>query len=56
MENVSGHRVHVASDNPDIQVQGFANGNKLYIALNNLDDASQGVSLNFTDGMAGFQM
>ncbi|ANQ51878.1 carbohydrate-binding protein [Flammeovirga sp. MY04] len=54
-KNVSGRRVHVYSDNPDIQIQGFANNNMLYVALNNLDDQSQNVNLNFLSGLSGLQ-
>ncbi|MBD0403752.1 carbohydrate-binding protein [Flammeovirga sp. EKP202] len=54
-KNVKGNRVHVATDNPDIQIQGFADGNKLYVALNNLDDANQTVNLDFASGLGGFQ-
>jgi hypothetical protein len=44
-KNVSGDRIELNSSNPDVQVQGFRNGNKLYVALNNLDDADRTVSL-----------
>jgi len=44
-KNVSGDRIELNSTNPDVQVQGFRNGNKLYVALNNLDDADRTVSL-----------
>ena len=45
-KNVSGERIWIQSDNPDIQVQAFKNGEKLYVALNNLDDFSQTVDLS----------
>lgn len=44
-KNVSGDRIELNSINPDIQVQGFRDGNKLYVALNNLDDFDRSVSL-----------
>ncbi|WP_152285922.1 carbohydrate-binding protein [Flavicella marina] len=50
-----GKRVFVNSDNPDIQAQAFVEGNKLYVALNNLDDNSQTVNLSLVDGLTGFQ-
>ncbi len=46
---VSGDRVAIDSDNPDIQVQAFVNGTKLFVALNNLDETQQTVSLNVGD-------
>lgn len=46
--NVKGKRVYVATDNPDVQIQGFVDGNMLYVALNNLDDNDQEVNLNFS--------
>ena len=45
-KEVNGERVLIKSDNPDIQVQAFVNGNKLYVALNNLDDNEQTVNLS----------
>ncbi len=53
--DVKGDRVLSSTDHPDIQVQAFADNNKLYVALNNLDDVSHTVNLNFTSGIAGFQ-
>jgi hypothetical protein len=44
-KNVLGDRIELNSTNPDVQVQGFRNGNKLYVALNNLDDVDRSVSL-----------
>ena len=44
-KNVSGDRIELNSTHPDIQVQGFRDGNKLYVALNNLDDFDRSVSL-----------
>jgi len=50
-----GKRVEINSDNPDIQVQAFADKNKLFVALNNIDDALQTVNLNFVDGVSGLE-
>ena len=44
-KNVSGDRIELKSTHPDVQLQGFRNGNKLYVALNNLEDADRTVSL-----------
>ncbi|OHX66608.1 carbohydrate-binding protein [Flammeovirga pacifica] len=54
-KNVSGKRIQINTSNPDIQVQGFANGNMLYIALNNLDDNTQSINLNFVERLSGLQ-
>lgn len=45
-KNVKGERVDITSSNPDIQVQAFKDGGRLYIALDNLDDIPQTVYLN----------
>jgi hypothetical protein len=45
-KNVSGNRVEQRSNNPDIQIQAFRDGEKLYVALNNLDDFNRSVSLD----------
>ncbi|MFY0626718.1 MAG: carbohydrate binding domain-containing protein [Reichenbachiella sp.] len=52
---VTGDRVHIKSNNPDIQVQAFVDGTKLFVALNNLDDQTQTVDLNMIGGLAGLQ-
>jgi len=54
-KNVKGNRVDIKSDNPDIQAQAFAEGKKLYLALNNLDDSSSTVNLNMIAGLEGLQ-
>lgn len=46
-KDVKGERVLIRSGNPDVQAQAFADGNQLFVALNNLDDQQQTVSLNF---------
>jgi len=43
---VKGKRVFVSTSNPDIQVQAFLDDKKLFVALNNLDDAAQQVALD----------
>lgn len=45
-KNVKGERIDITSNNPDIQVQAFKDGSKMFIALDNLDDSSQTVYLN----------
>ena len=49
-KNVKGERVDITSSNPDIQVQAFKDGGRLYIALDNLDDNPQTVYLNNKNG------
>lgn len=44
-KNVSGDRIELNSTHPDIQIQGFRDENKLFLALNNLDDFDRSVSL-----------
>lgn len=44
--NVQGSRVYIESENPDIQLQAFLDGNKLYIILDNLDEQNQTVNLD----------
>ena len=44
-DKVAGVRFDVYSDNPDVQVCGFRDGNKIYLALDNLDDSPQTVDL-----------
>ncbi|KXX69416.1 hypothetical protein [Flammeovirga sp. SJP92] len=50
-KEVEGKRVKVETSNPDIQIQGFVKGNKLFIALNNLDDKEHNVDLNFEESV-----
>jgi len=45
---VKGERVFVSTSNPDIQVQGFLDEKKLFVALNNLDDNAQQVALDLS--------
>jgi hypothetical protein len=50
-KDVSGERILIRSDNRDVQVQAFVDNNKLFIALNNLDDFDQTVSLNMNGNL-----
>ena len=45
-KDVFGDRILIQSDNKDVLVQAFLDGNKLYVALNNLDDFDQPINLN----------
>jgi len=51
--NVNGTRIDTFSDNLDVQVEGYVNGNKAYIILNNLNFTDEEVNLNIleTDGL-----
>ena len=44
-KDVKGKRVFVSTENPDIQVQGFINDKKLFVALNNLSEDTQKIEL-----------
>ncbi len=44
-KGVNGDRIDVQSSNPDVQVQAFRDGSKIYIAMDNLDDYAQEVEL-----------
>ena len=46
-KDVHGNRILIRSDNMDVLAQGFIDANKLYVALNNLDDFDQPFNLNF---------
>ena len=50
-KDLAGDRVLIKSDNRDIQVQAFMNSNKLYVALNNLDDFDQPINLNLNGNL-----
>lgn len=45
-KDIKGNRVFSNSNNPDVQVQSFIHDKQLFIALNNLDDNPQKISLN----------
>ena len=49
MKNVSGNRIEVHSPDPDIQTQGFANGSKVFVLLNNLSDYPHDLNLTIPD-------
>lgn len=44
-QDVQGNRVHVNSNNPDIQTHAFVDNDKLYLALSNLDEKNLSVDL-----------
>ncbi len=46
-KNVSGSRVKVYASDPDILVNAFVNGNKAYLAIDNLEFNSKSVNLSF---------
>ncbi|MEM9986499.1 MAG: hypothetical protein AAF804_15515, partial [Bacteroidota bacterium] len=48
-KDVQGDRVLIHSTNLDVQTQAFVDGTKLYVVLNNLNDATQTVDLNLLD-------
>ena len=45
-KDVQGDRVEISTDNPDVQVQAFVKGDKMYVGLNNLDENNQTVYLS----------
>ncbi|EWH08972.1 Beta-agarase [Catenovulum agarivorans DS-2] len=47
--DVKGHRIDVAEQDPDLAVQAFVYGNKLFVALNNYDNANKAVNLDFVE-------
>jgi len=54
-KNVKGKRLDIATSDQDIQVQAFVKLNKMYVALNNLDDNDKTINLNFVKNLDGFQ-
>lgn len=48
-KDVKGERVDFSTNNPDIQVQAFRDDKLLYVAIDNLDDFSQEVTLPNSD-------
>lgn len=46
---VKGHRIHVSNNDPDVAVQAFVYGNKLYVALNNYEDEAKDIALEFVE-------
>lgn len=55
-KDVLGDRILIRSDNKDVLVQGFLDGNKLHIALNNLDDFDQPINLNFNGNLPNISL
>ncbi|TSE06472.1 MULTISPECIES: T9SS type A sorting domain-containing protein [Aquimarina] len=53
--DVEGKRIHVNSSNPDVQIHGFTKNNKVYVALNNLDDTAQSITLNMISDLQGVE-
>lgn len=47
--DVKGNRVKVTNADPDLAVQAFSYGNKLYVALNNYEDEVKPVDLSFVE-------
>ncbi|WP_158022036.1 Ig-like domain-containing protein [Flammeovirga pacifica] len=50
--DVKGTRVDTKSDNKDVQVDAYVDGNKMYLILNNLLGTQTAVNLNFFDDYA----
>ncbi|MDU0356285.1 Ig-like domain-containing protein [Paraglaciecola aquimarina] len=46
-KDVKGHRATIDTQDPDLAAHAFVYGNKVYIALNNYEDHSKDVSLDF---------
>ncbi|KXX69277.1 hypothetical protein [Flammeovirga sp. SJP92] len=45
LKDVKGNRVHIGSDNVDIQTQAFVDGKQLYVILNNLNEETETLNL-----------
>lgn len=52
---VKGTRVDTKSSDPDIQVDCYIDGNDAYLILNNLEQVSKGINLNFFGNTSGLQ-
>ncbi len=48
---VKGNRTFIQSEDVDVQVQSFLDGNELYLAFNNLDNENKTVALNMLSGL-----
>ncbi len=48
-KDVAGDRTYITSDNPDIQVNAFKNGEKWINVFNNLSDKTQTLNLKFSE-------
>ncbi|GEC72497.1 hypothetical protein FFL01_20360 [Flavobacterium flevense] len=53
-KGVEGKRIEVTSNNPDIQIHAFTKEGKVFIAMNNLSDDVQEVSLNYLNNSATY--
>lgn len=51
-KGVKGTFIDINSNNPDIQVNGFVDQDKAYIAFNNLDENTQNIDLDFLSNSA----
>ncbi|QBG45907.1 hypothetical protein EGM51_00210 [Verrucomicrobia bacterium S94] len=45
-KNVRGTRVHIVTDDPDVQVDAYVNSNQLFVVLNNLNETPAPVDLS----------
>lgn len=52
---VKGKRIAITEQDPDLASQAFVYGNKLYVALNNLESEKKTVSLNFVNALSNLQ-
>ncbi|WP_282122257.1 T9SS type A sorting domain-containing protein [Algibacter mikhailovii] len=52
-QNVNGTRIDTFSDDLDIQVEGYVDGNKVYLILNNLKFSDVNVDLNLVETQGG---
>ncbi|WP_299254338.1 Ig-like domain-containing protein [uncultured Aquimarina sp.] len=52
---VKGTRVDTKSSDPDIQVDCYIDGNDAYLILNNLEQVTKGINLNFFGNTPGLQ-
>ncbi|SHM53028.1 T9SS type A sorting domain-containing protein [Flavobacterium saccharophilum] len=48
-KNVKGTRVEIKSDDPDILVKAYVDGDKGYVIINNLEQVSKTINLNLFD-------
>lgn len=48
-KNVKGTRVEISSADPDIQVDAYTDGDKLYVVLNNIVDGSRTIDMTLLD-------
>ncbi|WP_111977338.1 Ig-like domain-containing protein [Algibacillus agarilyticus] len=48
---VKGNRIAINEQDPDLAAQAFAYGPKVYVALNNLEDDTKSIALNFINDL-----